>query len=105
MEKVVRDGKTAILYSPGYGAGWVTWNSTSENAEKLIFDSEIVEAILEGDKSRALARATEICPDGYFGGLCDLCVEWVPCGNAFEIREYDGFESIHVLGEGDYFIA
>ena len=22
MEKVIRDGKVAVLYSPGYGAGW-----------------------------------------------------------------------------------
>ena len=25
MEKVIRDGKVAVLYSPGYGAGWSTW--------------------------------------------------------------------------------
>ena len=24
MEKVIRDGKVAVLYSPGYGAGWTT---------------------------------------------------------------------------------
>ena len=26
MTKCIRDGKVAILYSPGYGAGWSTWN-------------------------------------------------------------------------------
>jgi hypothetical protein len=26
MEKVIRDGKVAVLYSPGYGAGWYSWN-------------------------------------------------------------------------------
>ena len=26
IEKVVRDGKVAVLVSPGYGAGWSTWN-------------------------------------------------------------------------------
>jgi len=105
MGKVVRDGKTAVLYSPGYGAGWVTWNSSLENATDLVFDSEIVDAVLKGDKSKALARATEICPGGFFGGLCDLCVEWISCGSVFEIREYDGYESIHIIGEGDYFTA
>ena len=26
MQKVIRDGKVAVLYSPGYGAGWYTWS-------------------------------------------------------------------------------
>ena len=26
MNKVIRDGKVAVLYSPGYGAGWYSWN-------------------------------------------------------------------------------
>jgi len=24
VEKLIRDGKVAVLYSPGYGAGWST---------------------------------------------------------------------------------
>jgi acetyl-CoA acetyltransferase len=39
MEKVIRDGKVAILYSPGFGAGWSTWNSYSN---EMIFDPDIV---------------------------------------------------------------
>ena len=26
MDKVIRDGKVAVLYSPGFGAGWSTWS-------------------------------------------------------------------------------
>lgn len=102
MEKVIKDGKVAILYSPGFGAGWYTWNS-GESA--LVFDSIIVNAIMDGDKAKALARAEEICPDGYFGGLDDLKVGWVPIGEAFEITEYDGSESVKIIGEQSYLIA
>lgn len=27
MDKVIKDGKVAVLYSPGFGAGWFTWNN------------------------------------------------------------------------------
>ena len=26
MNKIEKDGNVAVLYSPGYGAGWSTWN-------------------------------------------------------------------------------
>ena len=26
MEKIIEDGKVAVLVSKGYGAGWSTWN-------------------------------------------------------------------------------
>ena len=25
-EKYIKDGKVAVAYSPGFGAGWSTWN-------------------------------------------------------------------------------
>lgn len=102
MEKVVRDGKVAVLYSPSFGAGWSTWN---EDMEGLVFDHIIVNAVLAGDKDAALARAREILPGGYFGGIDDLCVKWVSIGAQFEITEYDGAESVEVLSEKSYFTA
>lgn len=102
MEKVVRDGKVAVLYSPGFGAGWYTWNY---GVTELVFDSIIVNAILEGDKQKALERAKEICPDGDFGGIADLVVGWVPVGEAFEITEHAGSESLKIIGQQSYFIA
>ena len=102
MGKVIRDGKVAVLYSPGFGAGWYTWNS---GVAELVFDSIIVNAILEGDKQKAKERAEEIYPDGYFGGIDDLVVGWVPAGEAFEITEYDGSESLIIIGEQSYLIA
>ena len=38
MEKVIRDGKVAVLYSPGYGAGWFSWHGI----EELLYDPVVV---------------------------------------------------------------
>lgn len=43
-EKYIReDGKIAALYSPGFGAGWYSWNTQHEG---LVFDAEIVRAVM-----------------------------------------------------------
>lgn len=102
MNKVEKDGKVAVLFSPGFGAGWYTWNS--ENKE-LIFDPEIVEAILAEDRKKAFDIATQKWPDGYYGGADDLTVEWLEKGTAFRIDEYDGSENIVTLNEESYITA
>lgn len=102
MEKVIRDGKVAVLYSPGYGAGWYSWNS---HQQALLFDPTIVHCIEAGDKNGALARAKIIEPDGYFGGLDDLSVLWVEEGTVFRIDEYDGSESITTNKDDDWVVA
>ena len=43
-KKYIRDGQVAVIYSPGYGAGWSTWN---EHEELLSTDARIVERVLE----------------------------------------------------------
>lgn len=43
MEKVIRDGKVAVLYSEGFGAGWSTWN---EGMNELVFHPKIVNMVL-----------------------------------------------------------
>lgn len=102
IEKLIVDGKVAVLVSHGYGAGWSTWNGDDPG---LIFDKTIVEHVQSGDKEAAVKRAEEIYKDGYFGGIDGLTVEWVTQGMAFEITEYDGSESLKVIGEQTYHIA
>lgn len=102
MKKVERDGKIAVLYSPGFGAGWSTW-SKKEHRETLCMDADIVQPFLDGDKTRALAVALEKFPNTYTGGFDDLEVEWIDKGKQFEIEEYDGSESVHVIGGRKYF--
>ena len=46
MDKVIRDGKVAVLVSYGYGAGWSTWNSA--RSDSLLFDPDIVQMVLDG---------------------------------------------------------
>lgn len=46
IKKVIRDGKVAILYSPGYGAGWYSWNS---GVRQCLFSPEIVAALEKGE--------------------------------------------------------
>lgn len=103
MNKIERDGKVAVLVSPGFGAGWSTWNR--EHAAALCMDADIVQPVLDGDTKKAASVALSKFPDIYTGGASDLVVEWVPKGSAFEINEYDGSESLHVIGDRDYLVA
>ena len=51
VNKVIRGGKVAVLYSPGYGAGWSTWGS--EHKEILLFHPRLVEAVEKGEHSKS----------------------------------------------------
>ena len=100
MEKVIRDGQVAVLYSPGFGAGWYTWNSEHP---QCVFDPELVAAVEEGDRQKAAYLAgKKFGARFYSGGARDLEIAWIAQGQAFEIREYDGNESIHFIGQGDW---
>lgn len=102
-EKVERGGKVAVLYSPGFGAGWYSWNADHEG---LLFDAEIVAAVEAGDKAKAAAIAThKYGEDVYVGGADDLKIEWLPKGECFVIEEYDGSESIQRKGSTDWKVA
>ena len=107
MDKVVRDGQVAVLYSPGYGAGWSTWNQ--EYGNELVFDPGIVDLVLArkaGELPEELeAYITLKHPDAYLGGVRNLEVKWIPVGTKFRIDEYDGNESVVLWDEEDWLIA
>jgi hypothetical protein len=96
IEKVIRDGRVAVLVSRGYGAGWSSW---SPEIPQLLFEPRVVE-ILEGnlsisEKEELINKfVTEKYPDTYMGGIDGLEVVWVQEGSKFVIREYDGKEWI-----------
>ena len=102
FEKLERDGNVAVLYSPAFGAGWYTWNREYEG---LLFDKDIVEAVLAKDFDKAAKLAELKYPGVYTGGAEDLEVEWVPRGSRFEVNDYDGSESVRVFGPDDGFVA
>ena len=96
MEKVIRDGKVAVLVSPGFGAGWYTWNSHKE----LLFHPKLV-ALVEAGKQSEIDQdwvKNELGINNvYCGGASDLEIVWLPEGTAFEIDEYDGSELLKTM--------
>jgi len=91
MDRVVRDGKVAVLYSPKFGAGWYSWN---RDRTDMLFDPGLVDLVLEGNVEKILVYVTLRWPDAYTGGLDDLAIEWIPVGSRFIIEEHDGAETV-----------
>ena len=72
MMKLNENGNVAVLYSPGFGAGWYTWNTGSP---ELIFDPTIVKFV-EKEKWEELKVYVELkYPKIYTGGMQDLKVD------------------------------
>ena len=102
MEKVIRDGKVAVLISTGYGAGWSTWNGHKE----MIFHPKLVEWV-ESEQPIVVDISTILkeilgekeAEEIYLGGVDQLSVIWVPQGTKFKIEEYDGSE--YIITEND----
>jgi hypothetical protein len=80
MNKLVRDGKVAVLYSPDYGSGWYTWNA---DHPELLFDPAIVQ-LVEEDKFDELQTYVILkYPKLNVGGLGELKIAWIPEGTMF----------------------
>jgi len=101
-EKVIRNGKVAVLYSPGFGAGWYSWH----HEPALLFDPEVVTLVEAGRREDVVALVEKKYGDEhYLGGSEDLQIEWLPQGTRFEIHEYDGDESVRILSPDDGLVA
>lgn len=93
--KVIRDGKVAVLFSPGFGAGWSTWDS--EYGNDLVFDPMLVKLIEDGKREEMFTYVAMRYPNVYTGGLDSLEIYWLPEGTLFQIEEYDGSETIQTM--------
>ena len=105
MEKVIRNGKVAVLVSSGYGAGWSTWNSG--NAQ-LLFHPTLIEMVESGRSSEITTEWVEKnlgISNVYVGGTGDLEIVWVEEGTRFLIQEYDGAENLLTEQDLDLHIA
>ncbi len=95
MDKVIRNGEVAVLYSPGFGAGWYTWNTEHPG---ILYDWRVVAWVEDGWPAARLstlkADLEETYPGIYLGGLDNLRIRWVPVGTRFYIHEYDGSERV-----------
>lgn len=111
MDKVIKDGMVAVLYSRGFGAGWYSWNHN----EECLFDPQIVGLVLaNGDcaeiDKHVVKRIEQIASDKwgedfFSGGASQLTVGWVTQGEQFKIDEYDGRESLIHLGKSQNLTA
>lgn len=94
MEKVIRDGKVAVLISHGFGAGWYSWN---HEHKQLLFDPKLVDMVEKGranDITEEWVKENLGIDNVYCGGASDLKIHWLPIGTAFLVDEYDGNESL-----------
>jgi hypothetical protein len=102
MDKYIVDGKVAVLYSPGYGAGWYSWHDRLE----LVFDPAIVLMVLNNQHNLIEEYVKDkYGNDIYLGGADQLKVDWLHIGTSFRINEYDGSESIVTRQEDNWITA
>ena len=101
-----------VLISPGYGAGWSTWNDP-----RMAFDERIIRAFECGISEEDMKALCVECDyhDGFggapcMGGFSQLKVIDIPSGMMFQIAEYDGAERIRFFddyvwyySEGEYY--
>lgn len=101
-------GYVAVLYSPGFGGGWYSWN---EEFPECLFDPVIVERVLnggnDGNPDSAIISYLQETYGEYFypGGLDTLKICWMPPGTQFRITEYDGSEHIEFKEDQDFLVA
>ena len=107
-ERLIRDGRVAVLYSPNWGAGWSTWEQDPDVKMAMLFDPQIADIVDQGApdwQERTMAMAQIKYPDAYLGGLQDLRVKWLRQGTQFCIDEHDGNELIVINGEQEWITA
>ena len=106
MQKVERDGKTAVIYSGGYGSGWYSEN---RDFPQIMFHPFLVR-LIEQDRrdeinkemiQKILHTNKYIC----VLGAERLEIEWVKKGIKFRIDEYDGLESVVYEDKDTWFTA
>ena len=102
-----------VLISPGFGAGWSTWQYGEKDErmfmltyqpfidylEKHSTSDGIPTELVEQFRKDWVAKFPN-ADTPYEGGLRDLCVAEVT--GAFVVHEYDGFESIQRRDELDW---
>jgi hypothetical protein len=102
MNKVVRDGLVAVIYSPDYGAGWYSWH----DIQGLLFDPVLVDMIENTATPEAIEEYCHKTYDcGRLLGCNNLDIVWIPEGTEFLIEEYDGSETIRFKEKQEWVTA
>ena len=101
MNKVIKEGKVAVLISRGFGSGFHSYGAPDE----AIFDPKLVELVESENFDGAEEYVMNTYPDVYTGGVGDLVVVWVDEGEDFIINEYDGSETIQLKNKTEWITA
>ena len=107
IAKFEKGDDIALLLSPGYGAGWSTWNYP-----ELAYDKRVIEFWMEhrNENPNEIKGAKELFKswgyeDIYWGGFRDIELTWIRKGRVFRIVEYDGSEHIEMFNDAGWLIA
>ena len=103
--KLIRNGKLAVLYSPGYGGGFSTW--CYKHKVEIATDSRIVKRVLKEEEEEEFneIKIEDLLKSlGYDESLGynvnaakNLQVAWVPVGSLWCVEEEDGNEYVNIL--------
>lgn len=96
------EGNLVVLVSPGYGAGWSTWDRPEIALDKRIVEYFIKNHPTEEEMEKFIQ---ELGYDPYMGGYDQLKAMPIPHGTLFQIREYDGSEYIETFDESGWIKA
>ena len=104
MEKVTNDkGEVAVLVSPGYGAGFHTWNDIPDLCfYPFIVNHLIADTLKDVDyeEIEELIKKDFNIPEEHYVcalGVYDCKIAWLKKGTVFAIEEYDGSESLTLI--------
>lgn len=104
VDRYIAGGRVAVIYSPNFGAGWSTWIHQSDR--NPVFDP-ILAYLIHNDclPGEIYNTATFLYPHDYIDGIQDAKLKFVNRGVQFIIKEYDGAESVVMMGEISYNVA
>lgn len=101
-DKYINDeGLVGVIISPGFGAGFHSWN----DIPGLCFDKDIIQMIMEDKPIQELEDFVEAkyehTEDVSTSGLAQAEVHWIEPGTQFFIDEYDGSESLTLIKDNE----
>lgn len=95
--KLIRDGKIAVLISPGFGSGWSTQCTDESDVYLALFSPILVEAKEKGvklEQARALVQKLGLSLYVTQHSWDKLEIVWLEPGTRFVVIEFDGSEEI-----------
>lgn len=114
VDKYIVDGMVAVIFSPYHSTGWSTWALEPEVKEKMLFDPEIVQLILDKNTNELAKTLKNKYGNTYImepiysitGSIYTIDIKlevmWIKEGTPFNVREYDGKEYIELDPKPQY---